>query len=309
MIDIAIVTYNQELFIGTAISSALAQKTTFPFRLVIGEDFSTDNTREICIRFANEHPDKIKLILNDQNLGLVKNYQNVFTECKAKYLAILEGDDFWIDEFKLQKSFEILENDESVGLVHAKYSILTKGTLKNYVFPLHAKLYGKVYNELIMGNFIGPLTICARKNLIDIFFDFNTMIKQNYETIDYALWLELSYHSQIAFIPEIVAVYRKEVGSISVPGDLSKIEKFSETIFKTLKYFEDKYKTDKHSVRIAINSLNFDLMLKSIFYNDIKKVKFYNKKCFPDGFINLIKWLLAKFEFGIYAGKFFKIFG
>ena len=70
------------------------------------EDFSLDNTRNICVKYKNKYPDKIELILNEKNLGVKENAKQVHYLCRnsgAKYICILEGDDVWTDSLKLQK--------------------------------------------------------------------------------------------------------------------------------------------------------------------------------------------------------------
>ena len=302
------VTYNQDKYIALSIESVLMQKTNFPFRLVIGEDCSTDNTRLICLEYATKFPDKIKLLSHNTNLGLVKNYQSVFKECTAKYLAILEGDDYWTDPHKLQKQYDILEKNDNIGLVYAHYSTLTDGKLRNFVFPPHAKLQGRIYDELITGNYIGPLTVCLRKSLVDAHLDFENMINENYLTIDYVIWLELAQHSDFVYLNEPVAVYRKEKGSVSIPKEFEKFEKFTETIFKILKYFAHKYPTRQELLSVTYNALYYDLMLKSIHYSAYDKVNYYNALCKPQGLIQHIRYYAAKYPVTIQMGKFLKFF-
>lgn len=66
MVSVFMLTYNQKDFIAQAIDGVLMQETNFPVTLVIGEDYSTDGTREICMDYEKKFPDKIKLILNEK---------------------------------------------------------------------------------------------------------------------------------------------------------------------------------------------------------------------------------------------------
>jgi len=109
-----VVTYNQKDFIAQTIDCIVAQKTNFPFKIYIGDDCSTDGTREICIRYKNVYPDLIELIFNSTNL-MRQNSANVFGACMqsgANFIALCEGDDYWVDEFKLQKQVNFLENND-----------------------------------------------------------------------------------------------------------------------------------------------------------------------------------------------------
>jgi glycosyltransferase involved in cell wall biosynthesis len=109
LVSVWIITYNQEKYLPKAIDSVLEQETDFPFEIVIGEDCSSDQTRAVCLRYQKEHPDKIRLILHEQNIGLVRNFWVTLQACLGQYVAQLEGDDFWTDPLKLQKQVNLLE--------------------------------------------------------------------------------------------------------------------------------------------------------------------------------------------------------
>ena len=108
LLTVWVITYNQERFISQCLDSILMQETNFPFQIVIGEDYSTDNTRRICENYANNYSN-ITLLPLEKNLGLVKNWERTLNACQGKYVAMCEGDDFWIDCKKLQKQFDFLE--------------------------------------------------------------------------------------------------------------------------------------------------------------------------------------------------------
>src|SRR5690606_17343154 len=93
-VSVFMLTYQQKEYIAQAIEGVLMQKTSFKYELVIGEDFSTDGTREICAKYASENPSKIKLLLNERNLGIGENYVRTYKECQGKYVAICDGDDY-----------------------------------------------------------------------------------------------------------------------------------------------------------------------------------------------------------------------
>jgi glycosyltransferase involved in cell wall biosynthesis len=108
-VSIATVTYNHADYLAQSVESALGQKTDFPFEIVIGEDCSTDGTREVARSLAARYPDRIRLLLPENNLGLARNTVQTIEACRGEYVAILEGDDFWIDPEKLQKQVDFLD--------------------------------------------------------------------------------------------------------------------------------------------------------------------------------------------------------
>ena len=119
------ITYNHERFIAQAIEGVVMQKTQFSYELVIGEDCSTDNTRVIAESYVRKYPDIIRLLPAEKNLGIWANGLRTLKECKGKYLAFCEGDDYWTSPEKLAKQVEMLEK-------HPGYSICFHNVLVQY---------------------------------------------------------------------------------------------------------------------------------------------------------------------------------
>ena len=109
-VSVLILTYNQETYIAQAIESVVSQQTNFPIEIVIGEDCSTDGTRAIVQRHALSHPDRIRPLFRERNLGLMNNFTGTLGECRGEYIAVLGGDDYWIDNAKLQKQADLLDD-------------------------------------------------------------------------------------------------------------------------------------------------------------------------------------------------------
>jgi len=119
--SVCIITHNHEPWIADAIDSALMQAADFDFEIVIGEDASTDGTLAICQQYQRNHPDRIKIIARQKNVGCVENVKATLAECAGHYIAILAGDDFWNDQTKLQDQVSFLEsnNDFSASVTQA----------------------------------------------------------------------------------------------------------------------------------------------------------------------------------------------
>lgn len=128
LVSIKMITYNQEKYIGMAIESVLKQKVDFQYELLIGEDASTDNTKEIVDYYHRKFPDTIKVFHRETRLGIRKNGHDIMQRCRGKYVAVLDGDDYWAYELKLQKQVDYLEkNNEIVGTMHNVYCIDKEG--------------------------------------------------------------------------------------------------------------------------------------------------------------------------------------
>ncbi|HRX57254.1 MAG TPA: glycosyltransferase family A protein [Eubacteriales bacterium] len=113
LVTVILPTHNHAPFIAQAIESVLMQQTDFPFDILLHDDASTDGTADVCRAYAKEHPDKITLIAQSVNQYQIdRRIQShiLIPRVKAKYTAILDGDDFWVDPLKLQKQTDYMEN-------------------------------------------------------------------------------------------------------------------------------------------------------------------------------------------------------
>ncbi|MDP9080737.1 MAG: glycosyltransferase [Bacteroidota bacterium] len=111
MVSICCITYNQDKFLAKAIDSYMMQKTDFEFDIVIGNDCSSDGTREILEHYKEKYADKIKVISSDKKMGTISNLISCNGLCKGKYIAFCKGDDIWADPNKLQKQVDLLETN------------------------------------------------------------------------------------------------------------------------------------------------------------------------------------------------------
>ncbi|MFH0854063.1 MAG: glycosyltransferase [bacterium] len=129
-----IITYNHESYIKNCLEGALAQKVNFSYEIIISEDCSTDKTREILKEYANKYPDKIKLYLNEKNLGLTGNWIQSLKLCNhSEYIAICEGDDYWTDINKLQKQIDFLDNHPDFALSSHNADVIQEINKKNEI--------------------------------------------------------------------------------------------------------------------------------------------------------------------------------
>jgi glycosyltransferase involved in cell wall biosynthesis len=234
-------TYNHESYISEAIEGVLNQKTNFSYDLIIGEDFSTDKTREICLKYKNKYPELIKLILNNQNIGLIGNYNTTLQKCKGKYVAYCDGDDYWTDPFKLQKQVDFIELNVSFDLVFTDKNVLS-GT-KIYISEGKELVTDISFETLVLSNMICPSTVLikteiAKKYSLSVT---ETAIIRNWLTFDYPLWLLISMDHEIGFIPDATCVYRFVPDSGSHPYDTLKAYYWDKCLLDIQLYYYKKY--------------------------------------------------------------------
>ena len=119
-VSVVMLTYHHEEYVKQAIESVLQQNTKYKYEIVIADDYSTDNTREIIRDYANNYPDIIRVIFNDQNIGISANKYNACCHCKGRYIADLAGDDYWIDDSKIDMQVDFLESHVDYSAVATK---------------------------------------------------------------------------------------------------------------------------------------------------------------------------------------------
>lgn len=227
LLSVCMITYNHEAFIAQAIEGVLAQKTTFPIELVIGEDHSTDNTWTICARYAAQYPTIIRLLSSEANLGAVKNNFKTLSNCKGKYVAICEGDDFWVDPLKLQKQVDFLEKNEDYGLVYTDIQVVSAEG-KPFTFEPMEKIKkeyrsGNVFFKLFVDNFIPTCTVVFRSKLLQFLQSLDQ--DKYWYILDHYLWLRVAGCSNVHFINDVTAHYRVHANGLTsvLPSKIKKI--------------------------------------------------------------------------------------
>lgn len=119
VVSVAMITYRQERYIREAMDSVLCQRISVPWEVVVGEDASPDHTGKILMEYREKDPQHIHLFLRKANLGATRNLYEVLQACTGRYIALLEGDDYWIDPDKIQKQVDYLESHpEAVACTH-----------------------------------------------------------------------------------------------------------------------------------------------------------------------------------------------
>ena len=123
-VSVAMWTYNHERFIAQAIESVLMQQTDFPIELVVGEDCSTDSTRNVVAHYARLHPGIVRPLFQSRNLGPALNSSAVLAKCHGEYVACLDGDDYWTDPLKLARQVALLDQHQESSASYHRISIV-----------------------------------------------------------------------------------------------------------------------------------------------------------------------------------------
>lgn len=132
MVSVFMLTYNHEKYIRQAIESILMQKVNFRYEIVIGEDASPDGTRHIVQEYARKYPDIVRAYCRKKNIGAIRNSISTFKKCTGKYIAFLEGDDFWNDENKLQTQIDFLEKNLAYSMCFTDVDMIKDYAVRDF---------------------------------------------------------------------------------------------------------------------------------------------------------------------------------
>lgn len=164
-LSVIIISYNQEKYIEEAIDNVLNQKVNFDFELLLADDCSKDNTLNIMKEYEKKYPNIIKVLERKENLGATKNIVDAYKQSKGKYITVLEGDDYWCDENKIQKQIDFLEeNPEYIGVSHLQQGRDLNGNIIGD-FPKNIKEDCDIEIEDFINGKVYSYTSTVSKNL------------------------------------------------------------------------------------------------------------------------------------------------
>lgn len=142
-VTVVMTTYNLEKYIADALNSVLMQKTDFCFKILVGDDASTDKTPEILKQYQNKYPDIIEVRFSKTNSGSLKNSNRLFDGLKSEYFSFLDGDDIWIDENRLQKQVDFLDSHREYMMCAGNTQYIKNGEKADFL--LKSDELGKTY--------------------------------------------------------------------------------------------------------------------------------------------------------------------
>jgi glycosyltransferase involved in cell wall biosynthesis len=297
--SVFIFTYNQEKLVGKTIDSILRQKTNFPFEVIIAEDCSTDNTKEVCLDFFKRHTDKIVLIANDSNKGLIKNYfETILEYTRGKYIAQCAGDDWWIDDDKLQKQVDFLEQNKGYDLIYAKSKIYDQRFFKFRSKPMGVKRVN--FEKMLVANGIPALTACFTKAaLIEYVNEINPLVRA-FAGEDYPMWIWFAFRKKIYFCDHVTTAYRLQYTSISnsiKPERLFVIEqdrRYMRTFFYNYFGIKDKKLWLMIEIKYFIETMRLGPMIRDVANINERNAFFRREKLFLLYFFSKLYALCGK---------------
>jgi glycosyltransferase involved in cell wall biosynthesis len=291
-ISVLVFTYNHEDFIGQALESVLNQKVDFDYEIIVSDDFSTDKTFNIISEFSAKFPEKF-IVLEPKKSGILANSFRVLDFVRGNYVALLDGDDYWDYEFKLQKQVDFLDQNKDFNGVFHDSKILNDGLNVIDLFD-GKKQYSQAfdYRKVIFPSdlirrLILPTgsAVIRTKALLNI--DLNKFL--DYYSLDWKTYCFAIRESKFYYINETWSVYRNHKHGVS------KMErsKYALSQIKFLKVLlrDDFYKNYKFEIYSSIsnellmlilannkiNGLNKKILFLKYIVSEIKRIYFLRK--------------------------------
>ena len=228
LVSIFCLTYNHERSIRQSLESFLMQKASFNFEILIHDDASTDLTPHIIREFENIYPEIVKPIYQVENqykkrVGISRTFQ--LPRAKGKYVAFCEGDDYWVDPYKLQKQIDFLEKNPNYVLSHTSFNyyyekndlFIPANSESKEIISIANNGSTAIMQQILNGNRYRVQTVTAvvrTEEYKSVIETDSFLYKSGYFLMgDTPLWVGLLHLGKFHYLPEITSVYRVASGS------------------------------------------------------------------------------------------------
>ena len=299
MLSVIMTTYNHERYIAQAIESVLRQQTDFRIEIVIGEDCSTDRTRAIAEDYAAQYPEAIRIVTSEKNVGWRKNYYRTIAAARGKYIAMLDGDDYFTHRKKLQMQVDILEANPEVGMCYGRSERIDEEGNRS-IYPEGECL--TTFEAMLRRNPAENCTTVARRELVAQYYaEVHPEEHPEWRTDDLPMWLWFAARSKYVGVDCPVAVHRVLKQSVSHNPDYRKKIEFVESLYDISLWYDEHYNNgqmhdelqhSKHNTALWVLSYNGTISeyIKR-WWNDIKAYRPLIKNIASYGlFVKKICW-------------------
>ncbi|MBB5622328.1 glycosyltransferase involved in cell wall biosynthesis [Pedobacter cryoconitis] len=264
-VSVWIITYNHEKYIAQTLDSVLMQRTDFDFEIVIGEDCSRDGTRAILKRYEAEYPDKFNIIYHETNVGAMRNaYEFALPACKGKYIACLEGDDYWTDCYKLQKQFEALENNPEYSMCFHNAKVIYQNLDKpSYLLNKVDQKKILYFDDLVERWQIATASMFFRNydfKLPDWFY--------NQYNGDMALQFILIDNGPFLYLEDLMSVYRLHdtgISSTKITSQITMITNIINLLDLVNDFYSQKYNDSIQKAKAELNAVMLRVKVRTRF--------------------------------------------
>ena len=267
LLSVVMTTYNHERYIATAIESVLRQQTDFRVEIVVGEDCSTDRTRAIVEDYQRMYPECVRIVTSEENVGWRKNYRRTIEAARGRYIALLDGDDYFTHRKKLQMQVELLESNPDVGMCYTR-SERVDDEGNTIIYPegeCHTSL-----EAMLRRNPAENCTVVARKDLVMRYYEeIRPEEHPEWLTDDLPMWLWFAANSRYMAIDCPMSVHRVLKYSVSHNPDYRKKIAFVDSLSDISIWYDERYnggnlgyelRLAKHNTALWVLSYNGSIM-------------------------------------------------
>lgn len=243
LVSVRCITYNHEPYIAQALDGFLMQKTNFPFEVIVHDDASTDRTADIVREYEKKHPKIIRAIYQTENQyskrdGSIGRIMNA--ACRGRYIAICEGDDYWIDGNKLQMQVDFLEANPEYGMCYTQARVYNQSRGRFGRRRVGGGFSG--FGDLLLnGNRVPTLTAMYKMDLLERYWQEIRPHDKGWLMGDYPMWLYIAHESRVGFVAKATAVYRMLEESASHSRDMDRMLAFSRSAHEIRKFYGARY--------------------------------------------------------------------
>lgn len=279
LISVVIPSYNRADTVGQTIESILAQKVDADIEIVIGDDCSTDNAREVLLKYKEQHPDEIRLLFHEQNMGLGANWATCVKACRGKYICNCDNDDYWHNEHKLQIQLDYMESHPecNICITNHRTHNRTTGEIKEVKVELN---HSDIQKQMFNGGHFCNATIMYRADFMKEHLDLDEFIKRRFTLQDWPAWVILTAYTDINLIPVSTATFGIETVSITRPDTVERLKKRLDGDKEVCRYlgelFPEKF---PYTDDMWDDFASARLMAKAFEIGDFQSARKYGKTC------------------------------
>ena len=243
MLSVVMTTYNHERYIASAIESVLRQQTDFRVEIVVGEDCSTDRTLNIVRDYERMYPECIRIVTSESNVGWRENYRRTIAAAQGRYIALLDGDDYFTHRKKLQMQVDLLEANPDVGMCYTRSERVDEDGATT-IYP-ESECYTD-FESMLRRNPAENCTVVARKALVEQYYaEICPASHPEWLTDDLPMWLWFAATQKICAIDCVTAVHRVLDTSVSHSTDWRKRISFCDSLADIMVWFDAQYGESK----------------------------------------------------------------
>jgi glucosyltransferase len=267
LVSILCTVYNKEPWLVQTIESFLAQETDFPVEILLIDDASTDGSKSIIEDYQARYPEQIRAFYNVENLGIAKTWVAICQEARGFYIARCDGDDFWLDQHKLQKQVALLKanpqsrwSNTDFDLYNEKGQLISQAGFENGTIPL-ADSFEKM---LATRGFTMASTWLVER---DLMLEVNAELDLTTSDDTFNLQMDLFQRTELAYLPEATVAFVINQGSDSRPKDFERIAQRFNRLMETQNHYLDKYPNSNYREMLSlllerVNRFELDLTRK-----------------------------------------------